>query len=248
MPISTAKVSLTPSMGPPHQNCNLELMRSTLTHFEGLLKQLIKKQVPQAPARAWARFAELSSDNQIGIIRGLQEQSRFVAGALEKQIDGFDESAMLNYAMGQLFLLSDSGYVSNFMTQINPGDVIEVANKDYIQVYRSYSCFTLCNYSILELTTYPWFELYERSSLVTKQLCETVEKVLEGRLSYSEWENVPEYTLRELMTEQECIFAMKEKYIVKLVSAITGETYVLTLKTVREVGSENTARGNMRFL
>jgi len=149
------------------------------------------------------------------------------------------------FALGKLNLLGDVSLID----QVNQGDIMEVHDGSYSQLYRSYSFFKHCRYSLVDLSTYPWFELYERSSTVTKQLIEATEKLLGSQSGRVSMHDYPEYTLRELMTEERATFALKEKYGVRLVSPTTGEYYILSVKSVRELQSDlRGVPGNVRFL
>jgi hypothetical protein len=206
--------------------------------LEGQILRLLGKKMKAAPASAWNHFLELSAATQQGILSGLHAQSDFIQGALDRNIDGLNEFTMLRYAMDRMCLLTEHDTTE----ALAPGDVIEIFDPMGCQVYRSYNCFSLSNYSLLELTSYPWFELYDRSHRVEDVLIETCEAIVSGKVSYLPlYEKVPDYTLRELRTDEHAVFAVREKFAARMKSAVTGQNYVLSAKMIREVASESAA-------
>ncbi|MGZ3712224.1 MAG: hypothetical protein ACXVBE_10725 [Bdellovibrionota bacterium] len=202
-----------------------------IARFDSLSATWFGVKLPEAPESAWTKFFTLPVAAQVAIIRGINAQCEFGEGAKAQGIEAMNERAMFIYAKKFLCLLSDSPELED----IAGGDVVEILNVDHIQVYRSYNCFALCNYSLLELTAYPWFELYERSSHVTSELLIIMNKILSGSLRYVSHAEMPEYTLREMMTEERAVFALKEKFMLAMKSALDKCNFLLTVKKIREV-------------
>lgn len=42
---------------------------------------------------------------------------------------------------------------------------IQIYNPDQLQIFRSLPCFERCSFTLEQLTTHPWFDLWERESL-----------------------------------------------------------------------------------
>ncbi|WP_374001344.1 hypothetical protein [Bdellovibrio bacteriovorus] len=42
---------------------------------------------------------------------------------------------------------------------------IQIYNSDQLQIFRSLSCYDRCSFTLEQLTTHPWFDLWERDSL-----------------------------------------------------------------------------------
>jgi hypothetical protein len=225
---------------------NPETERATLAalrRFEAVVGDFIEVRIPSAPLHAWQKFSTLPEATQGAILSGIRAQTDFVQAAMDEGLEAVDERAMLRWAMRKLSLISDSDVSS----EVDPGDVVEIFDEDHIQIYRSYSCFALCNYSLLELVSYPWFELYERSSSITNMFLERMPKLFEGKTAYISYADLSEYTLRELMTEQRSVFGVKERFMARMISAASGKTCVLSVKKVREFPSRQ-GDGAVSFL
>lgn len=204
-----------------------------LVRLEMLLEKFTGKEPVAAPAHAWSAFSGLPADKQLEIARGWTAQADFIQGAIERDIHHCDEKRMLNYAMGTMNLLADSG----LFTIIDESDVMEIIGPDCVQTYRSFSYFTLCNYSLVELAAYPFYELYERSSRVMETLMQRAGPILEGKSNSVLLDDVPDYTIRETMTEEGCVYRMRERAYLRLISALTGENYVLSVKKVTQLAT-----------
>lgn len=203
------------------------------------MEQFLGTRRRPTPPRTWGRFASLSLSDQSAIVHSWNGQSEFIVGASRDGITPCDETKMLKYAMGRLNLICDS----TMLATIESDDVVEIFSADYVQVYRSFNCYALCNYSLAELGAYPFFELYERSSVVVKQLMEMGESLLAGKSSYISLKNFPEYTLRELMTEEQEMFSMRERCLIKVISASTGASYIVSAKKITPLGPSRIKSG-----
>lgn len=215
-----------------------------LHRLESLLEQYLRIKMRVAPLSAWQVFSSMPSEAQEKIVSGWNTQADFIEGALRENVGVCDEIGMLKYAMGRLGFMSDMGMFAD----ISPDDVVEIYGPDYVQVYRSYNYFTYCNYSLVELAAYPWYELYERSSTIIKQLLEMTESILQGKVSRIPLDNFPEYFVKETMSKEGSVFCLREKVALRLVSIATGQSYLVSVKKIREVTSDGGDTSNVTFI
>lgn len=208
-----------------------EELAGPLERLEALLERLTRVRLKRANAAAWDRFLSLAPESRSMIVQAWKKQAAFIEGALEQGLDAYDELGMFRYAMRHLGMLGDS----ELFSRVEPDDVIEILGPDYVQVYRSFTYFSLCNYSLLELSAYPFYELYDRSSVIIKKLFEHGEMIRQGKTSYVDLRDLPEYTIREVMLEAGGVFQMREKCLARAVNAATGATYLVSIKKVKEV-------------
>lgn len=210
-------------------------MAEVLAGLETLLEKSLGKKLRPPPQIAWERFLQLEEKIQTQAIQGLRGQKDFLQGALDQGIEGFNEAAMLKYALNNFHLIGEGDLTGDVQTS----DVVEIFDQDLRQIYRSFSCFSLSNYSLLELATYPWFELYERSHSIEGTLIDSCQLIIEGKSSYLEMgSRLNAYTLREILTEERAIFSMKEKFLKRLTSTNTKRHFCLSVKEVKEVSTE----------
>lgn len=74
-------------------------------------------------------------------------------------------------------------YPDNLFDTIKSDDIIEVYTAQHIQVFRSYLFFQHCSYSLTELLTKPWFELFRKDPEIEKESFTLVERVLNGGIN-----------------------------------------------------------------
>ena len=216
---------------------NLRNMRDTLRDFEAVVERFLKV-TPRAPRQgSWEKYASLPPEAQLGAIQGIRSQISFIEGAMASGLDAFNEVAMLDYAKRTFSLISEAGPVES----VRMGDVVEIVDSNLLQVYRSYSCFSLCNYSLLELTSYPWYELYERPKRVTDDLIRFSEGLIGGKTPFVNFEDgsFPAYNLRELMTEEQEVYSIQERFAARLKSAHSGENYILSVKRIQPIAQKS---------
>lgn len=224
-------------------------MAQVTSVMEELLRSFAGQKIVECPASGWKQFRALPAASQHTAIAAIRGQIDFIRGAVSDGLQVKNEVEMLRYAMRTLSLRAEG----DIFAEIEDGDVIEVVDEDFFQVYRSYSCFSLCNYSLTQLTAYPWFELYERSALVTKRLIQITQDILRGAVTYQSLAGFPEYQIRELLTDQLTTFTIREKFAAKLTSSLTGAPYLLSVKKIRESEVQPQldparARDNLRFI
>jgi hypothetical protein len=205
--------------------------RAPLEHYLDTLEKFIGKKTAQAPERAWERFLSLSFERRQGIADSWIAQANFIQELADQGLSPKDEIEMLKQALGRLKLLLDF----SLLPPIESGDIIEVFSPELVQVYCSFSYFSLCNYSIIELSSYPYYELFERAAWVMNQLSKLGTEVLEGKTNWVSFEHIPDYTIQEILSEEKGLFTMREGRAIRAVSALTRENYMITVKKVRAI-------------
>jgi hypothetical protein len=232
LPQASAGISLPWVLNP------LMRLEAAIEKFTGVKPRTTKPHV-------WRRFYGLPQEHQRTIVKSWEDQAAFLEEAIRSGLESTNELGLLIFALGKLNLIGDTSLID----EVEAGDMLEIYDSNFSQLYRSFSYFAYCNYSIPELAVYPWFELYERASSVTKHLLDSAERLFSGKVSRVSFYDYPEYVLRELMTDELNAFSMREKYAIRLASPITGENYVLSVKRVRELPKEiNPKDSSLRFL
>ncbi len=220
------------------------------THFSRLVQELeialelfLGKSIPSTPARAVAAFGNLPVLHREQILRGLEGQLELLYEIMASGIDSCNEQALVHLAVNKLGLLVDN----EFLDGILQTDIVEIYDSEQVQVYRSFSCFALCNYSIGELVTYPWYELYERPSWVQERILELSAPVFLGKRRMQSVEGLlPCYVLKETLTESREAFEVEEKFYARMVSGLSHQPYLLAVKKIRPLGP--VSADNLTFL
>lgn len=179
----------------------------------------------------------------LAIEKGLDAQIHFLEMVIQEDVDARDEKQMLSLAMKKLGLLS----LHSATNLVESTDVVEILDENFCQVYRSFSCFALSNYSLIELVSMPWFELYERPSTVEEKLHWVGGQFLSGSDTYMDLTSViSPYVLREKLSEEKASFLVHERFVVRLRSSLNGKNYFLTVKKIQPTSSE--VENNVQFI
>ena len=70
--------------------------------------------------------------------------------------------------------------IENVKSILTDDHIVEVYNLDHVQLFRSINFFDLCNYSLLDLLSRQWFELFERLESVTNANLDEITDVVKG--------------------------------------------------------------------
>ncbi len=102
---------------------------------------------------------------------------------------------------------------SDVYSHLTSEHIIEIYTQDLNQIYRNFSFFNLCSYSLLDLLTYPFHELYERSLQVNSLLMEAGQ-ILSTRpysLEPINLSHIPAHYMRERLSESKLCFNVEFK-------------------------------------
>jgi hypothetical protein len=68
---------------------------------------------------------------------------------------------------------------SDLFSRLNDSDVVEIyLVPEFIQVFRSFRFFELCNYSLDDLLSRPWWELYDRKEHITTSAFDMINRMI----------------------------------------------------------------------
>jgi hypothetical protein len=76
--------------------------------------------------------------------------------------------------------------------------VIEIYGHDMIQLYRSLTFFQYCGYSLLDISVFEWYVLWERPRMVVDKMIDYAKVYLTTKHPTAKFD-VPRHVLRETM-------------------------------------------------
>ena len=71
---------------------------------------------------------------------------------------------------------------SDLFEYLEENDIFEIYSPEHIQIFRSLNFFPLTSYSLEDVFSYSWDELYSRSEVITKDMYELGTKVMKGEI------------------------------------------------------------------
>lgn len=191
------------------------------------------------------RFSQLSRDDQNNIIRNFDGYSSLLQGAAGAGIDLRNERDLLTYVLPRLGLAASA----DALETIEQGHIIEVYTEDHIQIFRNIEFMQYCNYSLLDLLSYTFFELYERSPAVTNKLIELSEKIFKTDIDKIEVGNeFPRHLLRENFSTPRSEFLIDMRYMWPLYKGAGKKGGLLSMTRVVQVVNIGTDTEKLAFI
>ena len=105
---------------------------------------------------------------------------------------------------------------------LKQGWVVEIYNREMIQIYRNFEFFRQCSYDLYSVLVNEWHVLYERNSQITNAIFKRVGYVLEQGKETIPF-NIPDHTLKERYLDHNKIFFSSTKYLTPLFDKKTGK-------------------------
>lgn len=138
-------------------------------------------------------------------------------------------------------------YDEEFFSYITPTDVIEIHTTEGLQIYRNFEMFKYCTYSLLELVSSPWTELYLRPQVVIDGIMGQVLELMDRPELGTVRCRYPHHVLTE-RSHSPYTIGMEFKYLSAVLSVDTGFPIgVVTSKTCKLLASEK-EENNLLFI
>lgn len=141
----------------------------------------------------WGMFDQLPKKQCLGILDAAETRYRVPKSAIIHNTPFDSNKKSLKATLKELNLnIHDDVY-----DRLNKDMVVDIYNHNYLQIYHNKAFNEVCNFSYLELSALPWFELFERPSYCTLYLFQQAEELfLSDRKEPVEIE-LDDYCLRE---------------------------------------------------
>ena len=127
-----------------------------------------------------SKFSRLASDVQNRIISSL-------AAFVDTCVAAAEHGASLrgNSVSAAWWVLSSSRLrpLSDVFDKITELDTIEIYNREHVQIFRSFNMFRCLSYSLDELVTHEWFELYSRPKVEEEKVIATFERAMREQVT-----------------------------------------------------------------
>jgi hypothetical protein len=156
----------------------------------------------------WKKFFTVPAPQLHAIYCGFKSYCDLYASAIEEGENIRDDKALLWRTITKLGLRP----CSDLMEHIEKNDVVEIYDKNYVQLYRNLRFFELCSYTLLELLTNEWFMLYRRPASITTAMIASVDDVMSGKWRTTKVNvEIPEHFLEEIFSEECNVFKVTQK-------------------------------------
>ncbi len=71
---------------------------------------------------------------------------------------------------------------SDFFTYLTSEDIVEIHNREGLQIFRNFRFYDVCSYSLEELYCFPWTFLYSRDETIVTHFIEILKDILSGNV------------------------------------------------------------------
>ena len=105
---------------------------------------------------------------------------------------------------------------SDLFTKITNEHIVEIYSTDNVQLYCNLNFYEYCSYTLEELHTLPWWELFERDSRNTQQIFDHTMKIFKGEILDNVKPAIDKHVLKELNSSS--MFTME--YTVELMGPL----------------------------
>lgn len=157
-------------------------------------------------------FSSLSEPQKAEIHRALCAYNEAL-----QDVSKFDDSIDMGQFVWRFLLRLGITPSEDLFSTLEGEYFIQIYNSDQFQIFRSLRCFERCSFTLEELTSRSWFDLWERDSLFFYALTGLVTKIIQFMKPTKLRLDFPYHTVREVNSE--CLFDFR--YKIKTVAVLT---------------------------
>lgn len=154
-------------------------------------------------------FSAQSAEAKKTIINSLNITRDLCNAAVKEQVDLANSRKLTWFALKAFGLIPSS----DLLGLISDDDIVEIHNTER-QLFRSFSYFNYCSYSLEELCCVPWTQLYVRNTFLEEQLKTAIGETLATQKTVAP--NVSQH----LVEESASVFKYKINYSIKMMSPL----------------------------
>lgn len=130
----------------------------------------------------------------------------------QEDVDPWDDKKFWQLSMRNLGV----SYPGDLIDRMGPDDVVEAYDLDRRQIFRNMRFMEATSYSLLEVLSYEWPVLFERSRAITEQIMRIGEHIVWSENRIVEVAHIPEHYIREIRSSQPQVCRVQHKYIAPL--------------------------------
>jgi hypothetical protein len=137
------------------------------------------------------RFLTLPREHQQGILTSLRASIEICTSAVQNNIDiRYDSLSLMWWSIKKAGLRPHS----DLFGRLEQNDIIEIYDTNQRQLFRSFNMFNCISYSLEELFSYQWWELFERDNEINERLVRLGTSLLNGEAPAID---VPPHVIKE---------------------------------------------------
>jgi len=184
---------------------------------------------------------QVSAEQLQNAIVSLQGFSLSLSECAETGVNPWDDRRFLELCLKQLKMTVSQEYLDNLASD----DIVEGYTLENIQIFRNMRFMEICGYSLEDVLTFPWPNLYERSTTITDKVLERVREAIETtRVLAANTEN---HYMKERASSTRQVVEVGFRYIGPLFSS-PGKPSGYLISCRAKMLDEMPSRHELRFL
>ncbi|HVK62578.1 MAG TPA: hypothetical protein VM432_13555 [Bdellovibrionales bacterium] len=124
---------------------------------------------------------------------------------------------------------------SDFFQYIDSESMIEIHNREFQQIFRTFNFYECCSYTIEDLYCFPWTSLYRHESHIETNLIILAAEMYGGKHSATKKLDWPIHMIEELSSKNKYVISAHMKYCSPLFeegTGVVGATAIIETGTV----------------
>lgn len=159
--------------------------------------------------RSLSPLALLPDPQQKLITENFDRYFKVTSQLSNDEIPLYDSQAFLWRMLREL----DLRPCSDLFKKIAPNDVVEIYDLNFIQVFRNTRFMELCSYTLEEVFTHEFPQLFLRPDEITSILVSHCQEIFQGKIKSTIPTHVPDHTLTEIWSKKKREFSIKQGII-----------------------------------
>ncbi len=169
----------------------------------------------------------------------------FVLGQLSNYVDICQDTIERGHSLkndGQLLWSAMRKFglrpTSDLFQFITPGDIIEIHTANFTQIFRNFSFFEFCSYSLEDLYCRSWIKLYKRPAAIEIELMKVGTQAFSGLYDSTIAVVVPEHIVEETSSRRQLKLRVNMKFGSPLFDIVTGKpAAVISIEAAEKLSS-----------
>lgn len=182
----------------------------------------------------WTKFRSISGPMQQDAYDKFNAYSELCVAAADCGITINDDRSLAWWAIQKFGLRP----CSDFFDKLTKDNVLELYNRDFVQIYRNWAFFQISSYSMGDLFVYPWPELYVREPEVTQNLIDYASMALSGSHKHTVACTSPRHIVVESLSAGKNILDMELNYVSPLFDQRGAIAAFFAVSSVTKVGKK----------
>lgn len=176
------------------------------------------------------RFTSLDNVGQLGILSRMKFNLKIYMELEASDFDLLEDKRASWYVINQLGVRPPSDLYS----KLEDGDYVEIYDQQGIQVFRNLEFCNLTSYSLEQIISYSWDELYDRKTYIFDQIYKSFTLAFSGALNTFEPE-VDEHIVTERLLNRSEQFKVKMKMFSPLLDKNNKAKYLFASSKITRV-------------